>query len=138
MLVFPYLFGKTLPGGPYAATYGGIYNLTELSGYPGLALVVLALAGLIALKADRRARAVLAVGIFSLLLAIGPATPLSRLVYGLPVYGQFRAWGRYIYGLDLAVAMLAAYGVKVVRSGTRASAVGPPSSPWRPDARWWS
>jgi hypothetical protein len=52
-------------------------------------------------------------------MAIGPATPLSRLVFRLPVYGQFRAWGRYIYGLDLAVAMLGAYGVKLLRSGTR-------------------
>lgn len=120
MLIFPYLFGKTLPGGPYAATYGGIYNLTELSGYPGMALVVFASAGLVALKSDRRARAVLVVGAVSLALAIGPSTPLSKLVYGLPAYGQFRAWGRYIVGLDLAVAMLAAYGVKVIRSGTRA------------------
>ena len=119
MLVFPYLFGKTLPGGPYASTYGGIFNLTELSGYPGMALLVLAVAGLVALKADRRARALVAVGAFCFVMAIGPATPLSRLVYHLPVYGQFRAWGRYIYGLDLAVAMLGAYGVKLLRSGTR-------------------
>src|SRR5205814_4212894 len=42
MLVFPYLFGKTLPGGPYASTYGGVFSLTELSGYPGMALLVLA------------------------------------------------------------------------------------------------
>ena len=47
MLVFPYLFGKTLPGGPYAWTYGGVFNLTELSGYPGMALLVLAFAGLV-------------------------------------------------------------------------------------------
>src|SRR5205814_8939266 len=50
---------------------------------------------------------------------IGPATPLSRAVYRLPVYGQFRAWGRYIYGLDLAVAMLGAYGVQMLRRGAR-------------------
>ena len=119
MLVFPYLFGKTLPGGPYASTYGGVFSLTELSGYPGMALLVLAFAGLVALKTDRRARALVAVGAFCLVMAIGPATPLSRVVYRLPVYGQFRAWGRYIYGLDLGVAMLAAYGVKLLRSGTR-------------------
>jgi hypothetical protein len=119
MLVFPYLFGKTLPGGPYASTYGGVFNLTELSGYPGMALLVAAFAGLVSLGSDRRARAFVAVGAFSLVMAIGPATPLSRAVYHLPVYGQFRAWGRYIYGLDLSVAMLGAYGVKVLRSGTR-------------------
>src|ERR1700704_2755399 len=83
MLVFPSLFGKTLPGGPYASTYGGVFNLTELSGYPGLALLVLAIAGLVALKADRRARALVAVGAFCLVMAIGPATPLSRVVFRL-------------------------------------------------------
>jgi hypothetical protein len=119
MLVFPYLFGKSLPGGPYASTYGGVFSLTELSGYPGLALLVLAFAGMVALRADRRARALVAVGAFCLVMAVGPATPLSRVVFRLPVYGQFRAWGRYIYGVDLAVAMLGAYGVKLVRSGTR-------------------
>jgi hypothetical protein len=119
MLVFPYLFGKSLPGGPYASTYGGVFSLTELSGYPGLALLVLAFAGMVALRADRRARALVAVGAFCLVMAVGPATPLSRVVFRLPVYGQFRAWGRYIYGVDLAVAMLGAYGVKLVRSGAR-------------------
>src|ERR1700704_1740052 len=81
MLVFPYLFGKTLPGGPYASSYGGVFSLTELSGYPGLALLVLASAGIVALKADRRARALVVVGAFCFAMAIGPATPLSRVVY---------------------------------------------------------
>jgi hypothetical protein len=118
MLLFPYLFGKTIPGGPYAVTYGGIYNLTELSGYPGMALLVLAVVGLLALRRHRGARAILVVGVFSVLMALGPATPLSHWFFRIPVYGQFRAWGRYIYGLDLAVAVLAAYGTAVLRRAT--------------------
>lgn len=115
MVLFPYLFGKAVPGGPFTQTYGGTGNLTELTGYPGMVILVLASAGVLALRRERPARAVLVTGLVAVLLALGPATPLSRVLYGIPPFGEFRAWGRFIAGFDLAVAMLAAYGTAVLR-----------------------
>lgn len=111
LLVFPYLFGNHFPTGTYAAPYGGEWNLTEMTGYPGVGALVLAAAGLAVLRKDRRLVALTASGAFTALLALGPATPLSSLFYRLPVYGQFRSWARYIVVFDLAVAMLAACGM---------------------------
>src|SRR5207302_5851495 len=87
---------------------------------PGAAILVLAAAGLVATRRRREARALAAVTVVCLAFAFGPATPLSRLVYRLPVYGQFRAWGRYVLGFDLGMAMLAAYGVAALRRGKAA------------------
>lgn len=117
LLLFPFLFGDPgFRGGPYLWGYGGLWSPTELSGYPGMVLLVLAASGLATTLRSRQARALLAVGLLALVLAYGPSTPLGRLVYHLPVYGQFRAWGRYVLGLDLAVPMLAAFGVAALRS----------------------
>jgi hypothetical protein len=118
MLAFPYLFGKTIPGGPYALTYGARWNLTELTGYPGMAILVLAGAGVAAgvLRRQRAARALALMGAAGLLMALGPATPLGRLFYGVPPFGQFRAWARFLVGLDLGLAGLAAYGTAALRT----------------------
>jgi len=48
-------------------------------------LLVLAFARLVEQKTDRRARAIVAVGDFCLVMAIGTTTPLSRVDYPLPV-----------------------------------------------------
>ncbi len=115
LLAFPYLFGNSVADGPVAFPYSGRFNLTEVSGYPGLAIVALAAAGIAAVRVDRRLLALLLAGLVFGAIALGPATPLSRLVYRLPVYGQFRSWGRYVVGLDLALACAAAYGVAFLR-----------------------
>src|SRR5581483_10184070 len=65
----------------------------------------------------RRLVALGAAAVLSGALALGPATPLSRLFYRLPVYGQFRSWARYVVVVDLAVAVFAAYGVRRLRRG---------------------
>lgn len=119
LLGFPYLFGSHFAAGPYAQGYGGLWNLTEMSGYPGMAAAVLAAVGIGAIRRDRRVAALGAVGLVTLALAMGPATPLSRLFFRLPVYGQFRSWARYIVVVDLVVALLAGYGVAVLRNQPR-------------------
>lgn len=117
LFVFPELFGNYVRSGPYHSVYGGLWNLTELSAYPGLAAAVLAAAGLGRARKDRRAVALAVVAGAGLLVALGDATPLGHLVYSLPLYGRFRAWARYTVTVDLTVAVLAAYGVAVLRGG---------------------
>jgi hypothetical protein len=113
LLVFPYLFGNQAPAGPFSILYRGEWSLTELSGYVGAAALVLAGAGLrwSALRGDRRLVALSMLGVTSLIVALGDSTPVGRIVHALPIYGQFRSWGRFSVGVDLAVAVLAGRGV---------------------------
>ncbi|MGH9036727.1 MAG: YfhO family protein, partial [Acidimicrobiia bacterium] len=119
LVLFPYLFGNQSPDGPFASPYHGRFNLTELSGYPGMAALVLAGAGLGLARRDRRLMALAAAGVVAGALALGSETPLSRLVFHLPIYGQFRSWGRYVVVLDLVVAVFAGYGVAHLRASAR-------------------
>ncbi|HZQ78228.1 MAG TPA: YfhO family protein [Acidimicrobiia bacterium] len=116
LLVFPYLFGNSAAAGPFTAGYRGLWNLAELSGYPGMAALALAAAGVGAARSDRRVLALLGVAAVGLLMALGASSPLGRFVYATPFLGRFRSWGRYVVAVDLAVAVLAAYGVTVLRS----------------------
>src|SRR5206468_3876228 len=127
LVTFPYLFGTSAPTGPVRTSYGGAWNLTEMSGYPGLAAVVLAAAGLSVLKRDRRLRALALVGAGCFAVALGASTPIAPILYRLPVYGQFRAWARYLVGVDLVIALLAGAGVvalRQARTAERRAAVG--------------
>jgi hypothetical protein len=115
LLLFPYLFGTAFPGGPFDAPYHGLWNQTELAGYPGLACLVLAAAGWRRSLRDPRALALIVVAGLALLVATGDATPFARVVLHTPPFGRFRAWARYVVALDLAVAVLAAYGLAALR-----------------------
>jgi len=119
LLVFPYLFGNSVASKPYVAAYRGQWNLTELSGYPGVVALALAAAGLTAARRDKRIWAIAGIGLAGLLGAMGNSTPIGRIIYKLPVYGQFRSWGRYAVVFDLAVALLAAYGIVRLRERER-------------------
>lgn len=116
LLVFPYLFGSTAHTFPYAAAYRGLWNLDELNGYIGVGALVFVAAGLRAIRADRRAGALGILGVSGLVLASAGGWFVGHVLYLVPVYGNFRDWGRYVVFTDLAVAVLAAYGVAELRS----------------------
>jgi hypothetical protein len=118
LFIFPYLFGNAAPSGPFTASYQGLWSLAELNNYPSMAALALAAAGLGAARRDRRVLALAGVGVVGLLMAMGGSTPLGRLIYALPVLGGFRSWARYGVALDLAVAILAAYGMAFLRTSS--------------------
>jgi hypothetical protein len=120
LLIFPYLFGNHFAAGPYSQPYTGMWNLTEMTGYPGAAALTLAAAGLGSVRRDRRVLALAVAGFVTAMLAFGPGTPLSKLLYRLPIYGQFRSWARFIFVFDLTVAVLAGFGVALLRHGEAA------------------
>lgn len=103
MLLFPFLFG-----GRPATPYWGAWNIWELSGYVGIAPLMLAAAALPLVRRNRQAAFWSAFAGFALLLVLGPDTPLARLMYRVPGYNLFRAQARNLFEFDFAVAVLSA------------------------------
>lgn len=129
MLLFPYLFGGA-PGTFYDRAYFGAWGSEdggwgagELSGYAGLLPLVLAAVGFWQSRRRRLAWFWLAVGALALLLAFGDKTPLAWLAYQLPVVNKFRVPARHYMELTLAVAVLAALGVKALQTRAASSAL---------------
>jgi hypothetical protein len=116
-LFFPYALGgapDTIYRQPYFGEWAppaGGWGPTELIVYVGLTTLALAVAGLVARRRDRVAWFWAGAGALALLLAMGDATPLARLVYRLPYYNKFRAPSRHLFEFALAAAVLAGYGV---------------------------
>jgi hypothetical protein len=111
---FPWLFGGTSRVPQFVA-----WNLTEIFGYIGLSALVLACIGVLSLWRNRKVLFWAAAAIVAFLAAMGPATPMGRIVYALPGFGQFRAQARFIGIFDLAVAVLAGYGISAMRSRSK-------------------
>ena len=109
MLVFPKLFGGLKESG--ALPYYGAENLTELTGYVGMLPLLLAVIGVA--KWPRRTLSIfwLGVAFVAVVLAMGDATPLARLIYHVPVINQFRAPGRHLLEFTFAICVLASLGM---------------------------
>jgi Bacterial membrane protein YfhO len=119
LLIFPFLFGNSYAVAPFHTLYRGQWNLTELAGYPGLSVLVLAVIGAPRIKRDPRALALGLAALLAFFLMLGRSTGIGALMSFVPGYGQLRAWGRYAVVVDLALAIFAAYGVAHLRSTTR-------------------
>jgi hypothetical protein len=108
LLLAPHILG----GGPIGlATYVGSYNLGEIDAYPG----VLALVALVALAfrwRSPRASAIRVwylIGGIGMLIALGSATPLPRLLLHLPVIGESRLLSRALLLVALACSVIFAH-----------------------------
>ncbi|MHB1166927.1 MAG: YfhO family protein [Carboxydocellales bacterium] len=117
LFFYPYLFG-----GPYGSMfiyYFGAWNQTELAGYFGLSTLVFVI---VAIGIKRKEPQVLfwsfAAGI-ALLLAFGDQTPLARLMYYIPGYNLFRVPARHLLELNLAVSVLAGFGIAALQQASR-------------------
>jgi hypothetical protein len=104
ILAFPFLFGDS-------GSYWGAWNIVELSGYVGIAPLLLSLAAISLMRRNWRVTFWLAVALFSLLVALGPATPLASLMYRVPIYNLVRAQARNLFQVDFAAAVLAAFAL---------------------------
>jgi hypothetical protein len=110
------LFMPEIVGGEsdwHAHMYIGAVNYYELTCYVGVAAAVFATFAFYKPTAERRRQLWLwgGVGIFGLLVGCG--TPLySALYYALPIVKSFHGVARTLVLTDLAVAVLAAYGVQ--------------------------
>jgi len=90
-------------------TYWGRNPLKHNSEYGGVVVFALGLAGLIALKGDRRRVGLGIMAGVSLLYAMGPATPAFRLMYStIPGLKRFRAPSLATFLMLAAITVLAA------------------------------
>jgi hypothetical protein len=100
----------------------GFYNLTEVTSYVGLLPLVAAFALLGRLRWRPRAPEWLVWHVTALAgvaLALGGNTPLGRVLYYLPLFGDQRLQSRNILVLDLALAVLFAYWADQPFGGSR-------------------
>ena len=105
LFLFPYAFGGG-SAAPYALAPTGL-SVAEATGYAGLVTLALALAAIPLSRTSPHARFWLGLLALSLVMALGPQTPLHRLLFSLPGYNRFRAPARNLMQADLALAVLA-------------------------------
>ncbi|HEU5318060.1 MAG TPA: YfhO family protein [Chloroflexota bacterium] len=83
----------------------------EVTGYVGVTALALAAAA-VASRARRTVVALMALALFSVTLTLGAYTPLFPLLHRwLPLFGSFRAPGRWLLVSSFALAGLAAHGL---------------------------
>ena len=111
-LIFPMVFGH--PSASGALPYFGPDNQTELTGYVGLLPLLLAAVGLVASKKKSLVLFWLCVALLAVVLAMGDATPLARLLYHVPILNGFRAPARHFIELTVAVSLLSGLGVAAI------------------------
>ncbi len=130
----PYLLGGS--GSFGTASWFATYNLPEVMGYVGILATTAAfgLVGTLRLRALRPLPEWLVwevVAVVGVLLALGGNTPLGRLVWHLPLFGDQRLQSRNLVIVDFAFAVLLAYWVQAFLD-RRAARIGAPGSRWRP------
>ena len=111
-LIFPYALGASHPvPGLYSTPYFGSGNFTELAGYAGITTLLLALVGLIYHQHRTIAKFWGFAALVCFLLTLGEVTPLSRIVYHLPILNNFRAPARHFNEITFAFSVLAGMGL---------------------------
>ena len=111
-LLFPSLKGSAVD-----SSYWGPGNFWELCAYAGLVPLALAAASAVLCRDRRNAFFLVLIG-FSLLFAMGPATPLFPLLYRfVPGISLFRCPSRMLALHAFAVAIAAGYGFSALRRG---------------------
>jgi hypothetical protein len=124
-LPFPYLFGGRAPyfkGLPYAGSLGNWWR-PEAIGYTGLLPIMLSTIGCGLYSRRRHWWFWLLICVASLLLALGGATPVARMMFRLPVYNKFDIPARYIMTFGFAVSVLAGLGYSCDRPSIRIAAM---------------
>ncbi len=115
--VFPWSFGGASQGSVFSAPWTGGAIQHEVGAlFVGATIVALAVVAITREWRDAAVRALVAMSVLALLVALGGSTPFGRFVYNVvPLARSFRAWGRTALLLNLAFAMLAGLGVRELR-----------------------
>jgi hypothetical protein len=101
--VFPFYFYDS------SGSYWGEWNFAELALYVGIIPLVFAMVSLF-LSPSKYVPPFFLMSIFGLLLALGDATPLFKILHWIPVYKGLRCPARFVLIVDFSLAMLAGFG----------------------------
>ena len=112
-LLFPYLFGGA-PQTIYQPVYFGEWGLAEITGYSGLLPLMLALIGCFTHQPKKLVWFWISIGLLALLISLGDATPIAKLIYHVPIYNKFRALARHFFEMSFAVSVLAGFGAAAI------------------------
>jgi hypothetical protein len=115
---FPFLYGGETSTLRSNVTYFGQWNLAELSCYMGITQSILATVALIN-NSFRGRWFWFGMFIMSILIAAGAASPISTLLYNIPVFNSFRCPARYVFVAEVCVAVLVAMGVSTIETCAR-------------------
>jgi hypothetical protein len=115
-LFFPYALGSSALA-PYTKSGMNIGSFAEMSDYAGISGVILAIVAIRRARRDTLAAYWIVAAAVGLVLATGNQLGIGWLTYHIPLYGLFRAPGRVACEVDLAIAVLAGYGIAAVASG---------------------
>ncbi len=91
--------------------YFGDWYVSDVTGFLGLTAVFLAIVALLAWRPRSLGRFWVAIAGGSVILALGRSTPLAHVLYLVPVVNKFRSPSRFLFGLTLAVSVLAGLGL---------------------------
>ena len=124
-LVFPWLFGGSSQGSVFSSPWLGGDLQHEVGTFAGSTIVALAVVALVFRSRDAVVRALAAMGVVAVLVALGGSTPFGRVFFDvLPLAKSFRAWARTTLLLNLAIAMLAGLGVRELRRAPHRAVLG--------------
>lgn len=114
-LFFPFIYG-----GPVESIYGGpFYGLAHSRGIIGsigfLAIMLAVYGGIKHVKGDINCRFWLGALIVAFILSLGDSTLLFKWAFEVPVFNLFRAHGRLMMIVALAIAVLATLGLAALQ-----------------------
>jgi hypothetical protein len=114
-IFFPYLLGGGAPP-IYGTIYFGAPSIGELSGYAGLLPWILASITLFSREKRRLCIFFFAVILFSIIISLGNATPLAKILYQVPYLNKFRVPARHLFEMNFAVSVLTGMGIYLIHS----------------------
>jgi hypothetical protein len=115
-LFFPYALGFSALA-PYGKSAIDVGSFAEMSDYAGISGIVLAIVAIRNARREPFATYWIVAVCVALVLATGNQLGIGWVTYRIPFYDLFRAPGRIANETDLAIAVLAGFGIAAVESG---------------------
>lgn len=108
--LLPHAFGSPL----YLNSYWGKGNFVELCGYMSVTALILSSIGIFLYKKNQFVVIFIILGLFSLLFALGPNTPVFQFFYDyIPSFQLFRAPARILFIYSFSIAICSGFGIEV-------------------------
>jgi hypothetical protein len=85
------------------------FNAGEWTGYIGIGTMLLALVAMV--RREKHAGFFIAAALCSLILAVGPFTPVAKTLFAVPIYNWFREPARHLFEFTFCTSVLAGLGL---------------------------